>query len=136
GVKIAAATDSAPDDHLASSPHCRVLNPASRRVGQAGGCPTVGAGIVSATGVKIAAAASASTPDDHFAPGPDCCVRGPGGWRVGQAGGCPTVGGGIVSPAGVKLAAGVTSAPDGHFSAGPRRGVTAAGRGAGGGPRP
>ena len=45
---------------------------ASGRVGGAGGCPTVGAGIVSAAGVQVAAVISA--PDDHFTAGPHRCV--------------------------------------------------------------
>ena len=42
----------APDDHLAAGPHCRVRVSAIGRVGGAGGCPTVGAGIVSPAGVQ------------------------------------------------------------------------------------
>ena len=42
------ATCSAPDDHFAAGPYCRVQRSAVGRVGGAGGCPTVGAGIVSA----------------------------------------------------------------------------------------
>ena len=47
---------SAPDDHFTAGPDCRVKVSASGRVGRAGGCPTVRAGIVSPAGVQIAAA--------------------------------------------------------------------------------
>src|SRR2546430_13691297 len=100
-IQISAATDSAPDDHLAASPHCCVLNSASGHVGEAGRCPTIGAGIISAASVKKSAAARASAPDNHFAAGPDCCVNGSGTGRVGDTGSCPTVGGRIIFAAGV-----------------------------------
>ena len=47
-----AAVASAPDDHFAAGPHCRVTVSASGRVGGAGGCPTVRAGIVPPAGVR------------------------------------------------------------------------------------
>ena len=43
---------SAPDDHFTAGPHCRVNVSASGRVGRAGGCPTIRAGIVSPAGVQ------------------------------------------------------------------------------------
>ena len=46
-------SSSAPDDHLAAGPNCRVRIAGAGRVGGAGGCPTIGAGIVSAASVKI-----------------------------------------------------------------------------------
>ena len=91
---------SAPDDHFAAGPDCRVTISASGRVGGAGGCPTIRAGIVSPAGVQTAAAVK-SAPDDHFAAGPHCRVTDSGSGRVGGAGGCPTIRAGIVSPAGV-----------------------------------
>jgi hypothetical protein len=42
------------------------------RIGDAGGCPTIGAGIVSAAGVQIVWI-RISAPDDRFAVGPHCC---------------------------------------------------------------
>src|SRR2546430_17230630 len=60
------------DDHFTAGPDCRMPLSASGRVGQAGGRPTVGAGIISAAGVRPAA------PDDHFTAGPDGRVEGPG----------------------------------------------------------
>ena len=65
------------------------------RVGCASGCPTIGAGIVSASGVEKAAAVPAA-PNDHFTAGPDCRVRSFGHRRVGGAGGCPTIGWGCI----------------------------------------
>ena len=46
GVQMCRSRHSAPDDHFAAGPDCRVLISGSGRVGGAGGCPTVGAGIV------------------------------------------------------------------------------------------
>ena len=92
--------ESAPDDHFTASPHCRVIQSAIRRVGGAGGNPTVGSGIVSPPVLKVTETISA--PNDHFAAGPDCRVL-PGGGRVVGAGRCPTVCAGIVSPAGVQI---------------------------------
>ena len=76
---------SAPDDHFTAGPHCRVNVSGSGRVGGAGGCPTVGAGIVSPAGVQKAAAII-SAPDDHFAAGPDCRVHVSGSGGVGECG--------------------------------------------------
>ena len=92
---------STPDDHFTASPDCRVKVSGSGRVGRAGRCPTIGAGIVSPAGVQSAVAIM-STPDDHFTAGPDCCVTVSASGRVGGAGGCPTIRAGIVSPAGVR----------------------------------
>jgi hypothetical protein len=97
GVQRDSTVLSAPDDHLAAGPHCRVSVSGIGRVGGAGGCPTVGAGGVSPTRVKIAAIKAA--PDNHFAAGPHCRVSVSAGGRAGGAGGCPTIGAGIVSPA-------------------------------------
>ena len=63
----------APDDHFTASPHCRVTVSGSGRVGGAGGCPTIGAGIVSAASVQKPLVAR-SAPDDHFTAGPHCRV--------------------------------------------------------------
>ena len=82
---------SAPDDHFVAGPDCRVIDSGSGRVGGAGGCPTIGARIVSPASVQIAAGIVNSAPDDHFAAGPHCRVNVSGSGRVGGAGGCPTV---------------------------------------------
>ena len=98
------ASSSTPDDHFTAGPHCRVTESGSGRVGRAGGCPTIRAGIVSPAGVQERQLRSSSTPDDHFTAGPHCRVIGSGRGRVGRAGGCPTIRAGIVSPAGVQIA--------------------------------
>ena len=99
------STVSAPDDHFTAGPDCRVTVSGRGRVGRAGGCPTIRAGIVSPAGVRKHAADVISAPDDHFTAGPDCRVTVSGSGRVGRAGGCPTIRAGIVSPAGVQRAA-------------------------------
>jgi len=93
----------------------------SGRVGGAGGCPTVKAGIISAASVHKAAAVI-SAPNNHFAAGPHCCVSDSADWRVGGAGACPTVGGRIVRAAGVEILTATVirvAAPNDHFTAGP-----------------
>ena len=113
------ASISAPDDHFAAGPHCRVIASGRGRVGGACGCPTVGAGIVSSAGVQ-GPGDTVSAPDDHFAAGPHCRVIQSARGRVGRAGGCPTIRAGIVSPAGVKTEPiWISSTPDDHFAAGP-----------------
>ena len=47
--------ESAPDDHFSCRSRLPCEISADRRIGRAGGCPTIGAGIVSAAGVQIAA---------------------------------------------------------------------------------
>ena len=69
----AVVSHSTPDDHFTAGPHCCVIESASGRVGGAGGCPTIRAGIVSPAGVQIRCAIK-STPDDHFTAGPHCRV--------------------------------------------------------------
>ena len=51
--KSADAVRSAPDDHFTAGPDCRVKDSGSGRVGGAGGCPTIRAGIVSPAGVQM-----------------------------------------------------------------------------------
>ena len=50
--KIPLSYQSTPDDHFTAGPDCRVNVSASGRVGGAGGCPTISAGIVSPAGVQ------------------------------------------------------------------------------------
>ena len=69
-----AAIIPAPDDHFTASPNCRVTVSGSGRVGGAGGCPTIRAGIVSPAGVQQDVDTVNSAPDDHFTAGPDCRV--------------------------------------------------------------
>jgi hypothetical protein len=95
---------------------------ASGRVGRAGGCPTVGAGVVPPAGVETAV--NNATPDDHFTVGPHCRVRVAGRGRVGRGGGCPAVRAGIISAAGVStVSTRGFAAPDDHFVASPYRRV-------------
>ena len=56
GVYKGAAVKSAPHDHFATGPHCRVKLSACGRVGGADGCPGVRAGIISPAGVYKGAA--------------------------------------------------------------------------------
>ena len=70
-LKSQVGTKSAPDDHFTAGPDRRVRAPGSGRVGGAGGCPTVRAGIVSPAGVKNAFPESRPAPDDHFRAGPN-----------------------------------------------------------------
>ena len=81
---------SSPDDHFIASPHCRVTGSGSGRVGGAGGCPTIRAGIVSPAGVQITADII-SSPDDHFTASPHGCVIASASRRVDSARGCPTI---------------------------------------------
>ena len=57
-LKYGRCCQSAPDDHFAVGPDCRVTVSASGRVGGAGGCPAIGAGIVSPAGVQDSCALS------------------------------------------------------------------------------
>src|SRR5262249_55419663 len=81
---------SAPDDHFAAGPQCRMARPGMRRVGDAGGCPAVGAGVVPPAGVHIGRAVT-PTPDDHLAASPNSRASRPRSGRVGGAGGGPVI---------------------------------------------
>src|SRR5207248_9010304 len=102
GVQRPEGAESTPDDNLAAGPDRRGIGTATGRVDDAGGCPTVGAGVISPAGVKIAGIIS-SAPDNHFATDPDCWVTVSGSGRIGVVRGCPTVAAGIISPAGVQM---------------------------------
>ena len=102
-LKRVDATGSTPHDHFAAGPHCRVKVAAVGRVGGAGGCPTIRAGIVSPASVR-------KMLPDQFRPrrsfhcrSTPPCDRIEAVGRVGGAGGCPTVRAGIVSPARVQM---------------------------------
>jgi hypothetical protein len=101
GVQTHESGRSAPDDHFAAGPDCRVLVSGGGREGRAGGYPTVGGRVISAASVRRDGAPYLSTPNDHFTAGPDCRVKESGTGRVGGACGCPRIRAGIVSPAGV-----------------------------------
>ncbi len=81
---------SAPDDHFAPGPHCRVKVSFGWRVGGAGRYPAVRAGIIFAASVHIVAVIVISAPYNHFAAGPHRRVKLSGSGRVGGAGRCPT----------------------------------------------
>ena len=71
--------------HPRRSFHCQSTLPCDalgqRRVGGAGGCPTIRAGIVSPAGVQDRSLpAVTSAPDDHFTASPDCRVTVSGSW--------------------------------------------------------
>ncbi len=113
---------SAPDDHFASGPNCRVTESGSRRVGDAAGSPTVGRWIVYSTGACLIGS-TISTPHDHFSPRPSCRVNVSSGRRVGGARSRPTVGSGIVYPSGIQILRASTvienSTPHNHLAARP-----------------
>ena len=95
-----------PDDHFAACPNCRVPISLGRRVGHAGGCPTISIGIVFSAVVEDGYEGGIiieSAPHDHFRSCPDGRVSPPGVRYVGGAGGRPTVGARFVSPAGVRV---------------------------------
>ena len=56
----------APNDHFTAGPHCRVTTSADGRVGDAGGCPTIRAGIVSPAGVQQCACHHTARPRRSF----------------------------------------------------------------------
>ena len=111
---------SAPNDHFAAGPDCRMVYPGLISV--VGWCPTVGVGIISPAGVSVESDAHLSAPDDHFiARRPHCGMKGSTSRRASCAGGCPTVGAGIIFPAGIQIVRAdvIPSAPYDHFTAGP-----------------
>jgi hypothetical protein len=115
-----------PHDHLTARPYSRVRVSDIGRVGGTGGCPRVGAGIISASGVEVLAVGKTEfpTPDDHFTASPDCCMFVSGIGRVGRADSRPTVRGRVVAPATVVLEWAGDSAPDDHLAASPDCSVT------------
>src|SRR5205823_2260460 len=120
-----------PDDHLTTTPYCRMRVSHRRRVSYAGGDPTVGAWIVSPTRVKLRSIVG-STPDDHFTAGPDCRVRISTRGRIDRAGDCPAVRCRIVSAARVQRgrgAAAIFASPHAHHAPGPQCRVRVAPRG-------
>src|SRR5206468_869515 len=101
-------------DHFTATPDCRVKVSASRRIGDAGDRPTVGAGVVSPAAVKSVSAVI-TAPDDHLASCPDRGESISASRGVGQAGGLPAIRAWVVSASGVDP---LESAPDDHFAAG------------------
>src|SRR5262249_10967412 len=107
---------STPDDHFTAGPHCRVPGSGRGCVGGAGGCPTVGVGVVSSAGVERVTVVVEPAPHDHFVAGPHGRVSASRRGRVGGTRANPTVGNGVISAAGAGAA---SCAPDDHFSASP-----------------
>src|SRR5207249_8768441 len=97
------------DNHLITGPDGRVRVPWEWRVGDASGCPTIRARIVSPAGVKLIVATQRSSPDNHFTASPDGRVRVASGWRISGARRCPTIHARIVSPAGVRIPGAIIS---------------------------
>ena len=121
GVVIISAV-SAPHNHFAACPDCRVRVSASGCIGRADSSPSVRAGIISPAGVQEGAVV-VSAPDDHFFAGPHCSVSEPGDGRIGGAGWSPTVCARIVSPASVQAVNAISGpAPDDYFTIGPHCG--------------
>src|SRR5260370_4331309 len=76
-VQSAAAVDSAPNNHIAARPYCRVSETRGGWRAVGGGRwrwhPIVEHRIITGAIVEVAGAA-ASTPDDHLAPCPHRCI--------------------------------------------------------------
>ena len=123
GVEKLRFSSSAPQDHFSSGPDCRVTESRGGRVGRAGGCPTLGAGIVFPSGVKLNRG-SETPPYDHLIPSPDCCVGGSTLRRIGDCRGCPSVCLGVVSSAGIQgIEKFIQASPDNHLISGPNCGM-------------
>jgi hypothetical protein len=121
GIQIAEdVVISAPHNHPASSPHCRVNRSCGRRVGHASGCPSIRVGIVSPPCVKILRPIDIrSTPGNHFTAGPDRSMLVSGIGRIYGIGSCPIIRTWVVSAAGIEDSRVISATPDDHFGAGP-----------------
>src|SRR5437660_10647889 len=118
---------STPDDHVAASPDRCVILSGKRRIRGTSGYPTVGAGTVSATAIKIhAGVAKDAAPGEHLAfGGPHRCVRVSRRGCVVEARSHPTIRAWVVSAASIAIVkGGIGAAPDNHFSRAPHRSVT------------
>src|SRR5262249_25758472 len=83
GIKIVVTgSNSTPDDHFITSPHCRMTLSPGGRPGCGGTRPTIRVGIVSPASVQCAGVVS-STPNDHFPVSPHCRVIMPARGPVG-----------------------------------------------------
>jgi hypothetical protein len=79
----------APDNHLGTSPNCRVNSSANGRVNRGGFGPAVGAWVVSPAGV-VEVETTNSAPNNHLATCPDGGVTTSADWRVGVSR-CPSI---------------------------------------------
>jgi hypothetical protein len=92
----------APNDHFVAGPYCRVRVSSKGRIGRGGGCPTIRAGIVSATAVEIGGVFGPA-PNDHFSASPHGRMKVSAIRCVGCAGGDPAVYIWIVPSTGVPI---------------------------------
>ena len=116
---VTTTSDPTPDDHFTAGPDCRVRLSCGRRVGGAGGNPSICVWIIAAAGIQIVTLVVAA-PDDHLAAGPYGGVNQTGGRCVGGGDSSPSIGSGIVFRAGVEIAeVKVEPTPDNHLAAGP-----------------
>ena len=116
----------APHDHLAAGPHRRVILSGKGGICRTCGYPTVSAGIVSATGVKIHAwETKDAAPNDHFAGVPHCTVRVSRRGCIQSACSRPAIGRWVVSsPCVAIIERRIHAAPDHHFATRPQRRVS------------
>src|SRR5439155_1217089 len=130
-IEIIKAVSASPDDHLTTTPYCRMRVSPRRRVSYAGGDPTVCAWIVSPTRVKLVVIFD-STPDDNFTAGRDCGVRISTIRCVSRPCDCPAGRSRIISSAVVKRgrgAAAIFATPNNHYAPGPHCRMRVARRG-------
>src|SRR5436190_2216565 len=90
-VKVEIFIDSAPDDHFAAGPDCRVKDSCKRGVSSAGSNPTIRDRVVSAASIR-AIVAITSSPHNHLTARPHSAVTVSRRGRAGETGGDPTVG--------------------------------------------
>ena len=137
GIPVVVIISSAPDDHFAAGPDCRVKPARSGRVDGAGGCPTIRHRIVSPAGVQkrpplFPPQMIISLPVQTAV----CQYRPSGALMVLVAIQVSVLG--LYLPPVLRGGKAKISAPDNHFSAGPDRRVIVSGSGrvggAGGGP--
>ena len=106
GVQIGgAAANSAPDDHFAAGPHCRLpVKPGIRRANSAVvPVQLLVTGLYLPPVLREIDDVLISAPYYHFTASPHGRVMVPGSGRTDVRGGHPTVGAGIISAAGVRI---------------------------------
>jgi hypothetical protein len=125
-VEIVRVISATPNKHFTTSPYCGLILSGGGRVNDDGPRPTIGAGIVSPTGVQVVVARiiKGPSPNDHFAASPYCGVRVSANWCIRSTGSYPTIRPRIVSAAIIRT----VSTPDDHFTAGPHCRVLVCGR--------
>ena len=125
---------SAPDDHFAAGPDCRVTDPGSWARWSCWWLSNYPVpGLYLPPVFRRLRVFIVSAPDNHFTASPYCRVNRSGRGRVGRAGGCPSISDRdcISPPVFDEFArATVVSAPDDHLAAGPDCRVRLSGIGA------